>query len=416
MLDLAALLITLAAVFSYINYRFIKLPTTIGVMVLAMVLSLVLMSLGELGYALVEYRARAIIARIDFNEVLLQGMLSLLLFAGALHVDLEELAQRRWPIGVLATAGVITSTALVGIGAWVILNLVFGIPVSWLYCLLFGALISPTDPIAVLGILKSVHAPKSLEIKIAGESLFNDGVAVVIFTILFGLAVGGEDVTLGGAIGLFAKEALGGVLFGLVIGYLAYRMLKSIDGHNVEVMITLALVLGGYALALHLHVSGPIAMVVAGLMIGNQGRQLAMSDTTRDHLDVFWEMIDEILNAVLFVLIGLEMVILSFQENYLWASLLIVPLVLVARLICVGVPMQVMRRRFGFEFTPHAVKIMTWGGLRGGISVALALALPPVPERQVVLVLTYIVVLFSILVQGLTVGPLIRRTLPAAGE
>ena len=416
MLDLAALLITLAAVFSYINYRFIKLPTTIGVMVLAMVLSLVLMSLGELGYALVEYRARAIIARIDFNEVLLQGMLSLLLFAGALHVDLEELAQRRWPIGVLATVGVITSTALVGVGAWVILNLVFGIPVSWLYCLLFGALISPTDPIAVLGILKSVHAPKSLEIKIAGESLFNDGVAVVIFTILFGLAVGGEDVTLGGAIGLFAKEALGGVLFGLVIGYLAYRMLKSIDGHNVEVMITLALVLGGYALALHLHVSGPIAMVVAGLMIGNQGRQLAMSDTTRDHLDVFWEMIDEILNAVLFVLIGLEMVILSFQENYLWASLLIVPLVLVARLICVGVPMQVMRRRFGFEFTPHAVKIMTWGGLRGGISVALALALPPVPERQVVLVLTYIVVLFSILVQGLTVGPLIRRTLPAAGE
>ncbi len=414
MLDIIALLITLTAVFSYLNHRFIKLPTTIGVMALAMLSSLALMSLGELGYASIEQRAETIIASVDFNEVLMQGLLSLLLFAGALHVDLEELALKKWPIGVLATVGVVASTFLVGIATWIVLQFLFGVPVSLPYCLVFGALISPTDPIAVLGILKSAGAPKGLEIKIAGESLFNDGVAVVVFAILLGLAAGGADVTVGGVILLFIEEALGGIVFGLAIGYVAYLLLKSIDSYDIEVLITLALVLGGYALAIHLHVSGPIAMVVAGLMIGNHGRRLAMSDTTRDHLDAFWEMIDEILNAVLFVLIGLEVVILTFERDYLLASLLIVPLVLLARLISVGVPVAIMQRQFGFKFTPHVVKIMTWGGLRGGISVALALSLPPGPEREVVLALTYLVVLFSILVQGLTVGPLIRRTVTTA--
>jgi len=416
MLDIIALLITLTALFSYLNRRFIKLPTTIGVMVLAMLLSLILMSLGELGYAPIEQRAEAIIASIDFNQVLIEGMLSLLLFAGALHVDLEELARKKWPIGVLATAGVVASTFLIGIASWIVLNLLSGISISLLYCLLFGALISPTDPIAVLGILKSAGAPKSLEIKIAGESLFNDGIAVVVFTILLSLALGGADVTTGGILLLFAEEALGGIAFGLVIGYIAYRLLRSIDSYDVEILITLALVLGGYALAIHLHVSGPIAMVVAGLMIGNHGRRLAMSQTTREHLDTFWEMIDEILNAVLFVLIGLEVVILTFDRSHLLASLSIVPLVLLARLVCVGIPVTVMRRWFGFEFTPHAVKIMTWGGLRGGISVALALSLPAGPERHIVLALTYIVVLFSILVQGLTIGPLIRKTAAPAEQ
>ena len=415
MLNLVALLVTLTALFSYINHRFIKLPTTIGVMVLAMVLSLILMSLGELGYAPVEKRAEAIIGGIDFNQVLMQGMLSLLLFAGALHVNLEELAQKKWPIGILATVGVVASTFLVGIASWLVLD-VFGISISLLYCLLFGALISPTDPIAVLGILKSAKAPKSLEIKIAGESLFNDGIAVVVFAILLGLAVGGEEVTLSGVALLFAEEALGGIVFGLVIGYVAYLLLKSIDSYDVEILITLALVLGGYALAIHLHVSGPIAMVVAGLMIGNHGRRLAMSDTTREHLDTFWELIDEILNAMLFVLIGLEMIILTFERDHLLASLLVIPIVLLARLACVGVPVHVMRRRFGFTFSPHAIKIMTWGGLRGGISVALALSLPLGPERQIVLALTYIVVLFSILVQGLTVGKLIKATVAPAGS
>jgi CPA1 family monovalent cation:H+ antiporter len=416
MLDIVALLITLTALFSYLNRRWIKLPTTIGVMVLAMLLSLILMSLGELGYAPVEQRAEAIIASIDFNQVLMEGMLSLLLFAGALHVDLEELARKKWPIGVLATVGVVASTFLVGIASWMVLNFGFGISISLLYCLLFGALISPTDPIAVLGILKSAGAPKSLEIKIAGESLFNDGIAVVVFTILVSLAVGGAEVTVGGVVLLFAEEALGGIVFGLAIGFVAYFFLKTIDSYDVEILITLALVLGGYALAIHLHVSGPIAMVVAGLMIGNHGRRFAMSETTRENLDTFWEMIDEILNAVLFVLIGLEVVILTFERDYWMASLFIIPLVLAARLVCVGVPVTVMRRRFGFEFTPHAIKIMTWGGLRGGISVALALSLPTGPERQIVLALTYIVVLFSILVQGLTVGPLIRKTVAPAGQ
>ena len=416
MLNLVALLVTLTALFSYINHRFIKLPTTIGVMVLALVLSLILMSLGELGYAPVEQRAAAIIGGIDFNQVLMQGMLSLLLFAGALHVNLEELAQNKWPIGILATVGVVTSTFLVGIASWLVLNVLFGISISLLYCLLFGALISPTDPIAVLGILKSAKAPKNLEIKIAGESLFNDGIAVVVFAILLGLAVGGEEVTLGGVALLFTEEALGGIVFGLAIGYVAYLLLKSIDSYDVEILITLALVLGGYALAIHLHVSGPIAMVVAGLMIGNHGRSLAMSDTTREHLDTFWELIDEILNAMLFVLIGLEMIILTFEHDHLLASLLVIPIVLLARLACVGVPVHVMRRRFGFTFSPHAIKIMTWGGLRGGISVALALSLPLGPERQIVLALTYIVVLFSILVQGLTVGKLIKATVAPAGS
>lgn len=416
MLNLVALLVTLTALFSYINHRFIKLPTTIGVMVLALVLSLILMSLGELGYAPVEQRAAAIIGGIDFNQVLMQGMLSLLLFAGALHVNLEELAQNKWPIGILATVGVVASTFLVGIASWLVLNVLFGVSISLLYCLLFGALISPTDPIAVLGILKSAKAPKNLEIKIAGESLFNDGIAVVVFAILLGLAVGGEEVTLGGVALLFTEEALGGIVFGLAIGYVAYLLLKSIDSYDVEILITLALVLGGYALAIHLHVSGPIAMVVAGLMIGNHGRRLAMSDTTREHLDTFWELIDEILNAMLFVLIGLEMIILTFEHDHLLASLLVIPIVLLARLACVGVPVHVMRRRFGFTFSPHAIKIMTWGGLRGGISVALALSLPLGPERQIVLALTYIVVLFSILVQGLTVGKLIKATVVPAGS
>ncbi len=416
MLNLVALLVTLTALFSYVNHRFIKLPTTIGVMVLALVLSLILMSLGELGYAPVEQRAAAIIGGIDFNQVLMQGMLSLLLFAGALHVNLEELAQQKWPIGILATVGVVASTFLVGIASWLVLNVLFGISISLLYCLLFGALISPTDPIAVLGILKSAKAPKNLEIKIAGESLFNDGIAVVVFAILLGLAVGGEEVTLGGVALLFTEEALGGIVFGLAIGYVAYLLLKSIDSYDVEILITLALVLGGYALAIRLHVSGPIAMVVAGLMIGNHGRRLAMSDTTREHLDTFWELIDEILNAMLFVLIGLEMIILTFEHDHLLASLLVIPIVLLARLACVGVPVHVMRRRFGFTFSPHAIKIMTWGGLRGGISVALALSLPLGPERQIVLALTYIVVLFSILVQGLTVGRLIKATVAPAGS
>ncbi|MDX1655987.1 MAG: sodium:proton antiporter [Candidatus Competibacteraceae bacterium] len=410
MLDIAALLIALTALFSFINYHLFRLPTTIGVMLISLVLSVSLLGLGEFGYFTVSEQMEALVRSIDFDEVLLHGMLSLLLFAGAMHVDLDQLSRGAWPIGVLATVGVLASTFIVGLGAWGVFRFA-GLEVPLIYCLLFGSLISPTDPIAVLGILKRIGAPRSLEIKITGESLFNDGVAVVIFTILLTVAVGGEEIGPLDIGWLFVEEALGGALFGLVLGLLGFAMLKTVDSYHVEVLITLGLVMGGYALATRLHLSGPIAMVVAGLMIGNHGRTLAMSTTTVDHLDTFWEIVDEILNAVLFVLIGFEIVLLTFEGSYFLAAGLMIPLVLLTRLVCVGVPVTVMRRRFGFEFAPYAITVLTWGGLRGGISVALALVLPEGPARDEILVATYVMVLFSVVVQGLTIGPLVRYTL-----
>jgi len=410
MLDIIGLLITLTAVFSYVNHRYIKLPTTIGVMLIALIMSLVFIGLGEVGLLTIEGKVENLLQGIDFYEVLMHGMLSLLLFAGAMHIDLSELAARKWPIGILATVGTLSSTFLVGGASWWLFDLV-GISVPFIYCLLFGALISPTDPIAVLGILKSANAPKDLEIKIAGESLFNDGVAVVVFTILLGIAAGGAKISVSDVVLLFVEEAIGGTVFGLVIGYIAYRMLKSIDSYNVEVLITLGLVLGGYALAIQLHVSGPIAMVVAGLMIGNHGRSFAMSAHTRERLDTFWEIVDEVLNAVLFVLIGFEIILLKFTGATAAASAVMLVVVLLARFVCVGVPITLLRGRFSQEFSPHTVKILTWGGVRGGISVALALSLPSGPERDALLTVTYVIVLFSIVVQGLTIGKLIKYTL-----
>ena len=404
MLDVAALLVTLTAVFSYINHRYVRLPTTIGVMAIALVLSVVLIVASALGFGSTERQLEALLARLDFNFVLMKGMLSFLLFAGALHVDLDELRKRKWPIAVLATFGVVFSTCAVGGATRLVLG-VLGIELDWIYCLLFGALISPTDPIAVLGILKSVGAPKGLEIKIVGESLFNDGVALVVFLMLARVAAG-VDLTAASVAVLFLEEAVGGILFGLTIGYVAFRMLRSIDNYQVEVMITLALVLGGYALASAIHVSGPLAMVVAGLLIGNTGRSFAMSARTQEHLDTFWELVDEILNAVLFMLIGFELVVLSLEGRYLLAGCVLVPVVLLVRFVSVGVPFVIMRRFM--QLSPHAIKVLTWGGIRGGISVALALALPVRPERQLILTMTYVVVLFSIVVQGLTLGRVVR--------
>ncbi len=337
-------------------------------------------------------------------------MLSFLLFAGALHINLNDLAERKWSIGSLASVGVLLSTFLVGSAAWWLLG-ALGIGMPYLYCLLFGALISPTDPIAVLGLLKTAGAPKSLETKIAGESLFNDGVGIVVFLALLEVASGHHAVNAGEVTLLFVQEVVGGALFGLGLGYVAYRMLKSVDNYQVEVLITLALVFGGYALANSLHLSGPIAIVLAGLLIGNHGRAFGMSETTRHHLDVFWELIDEILNAVLFVLIGLEVMVLTFTRAHLVAGLLLIPIVLGARFVGVGIPITVLR--LFRSFTPGAVRILTWGGLRGGISVALALSLPAGPERETILTVTYILVVFSIVVQGLTLQRLMRRILPA---
>ncbi len=404
-LDVVALLVSLTALLAYANHRLLRLPTTIGVMLIALLLSLALIAAGEFGYG-VEAWAEKVVARIDFNEALMHGMLSFLLFAGALHVDLNDLARQKFIIGTLATAGILLSTFLVGSALYLLLPLAgFALPYVW--CLVFGALISPTDPIAVLGILKSAKVPKSLEVKVAGESLFNDGVGVVVFIVLLGVATRG-DVSAGAVVGLFALEAIGGVLLGLGLGMLTYWMLKSVDSYQVEVLLTLALVMGGYALASALHTSGPIAIVVAGLFIGNQGRRWAMSDTTREHLDTFWELIDEILNAVLFVLLGLEILVLSFRGEYLIAGLLVIPVVLLARWISVGLPVHLMRR--WRAFTPGAITVMTWGGLRGGISVALALSLPAESSaRELLIAITYVVVVFSILVQGLSVGAVVRR-------
>jgi CPA1 family monovalent cation:H+ antiporter len=405
MFDVAVACLVLTALLSYVNHRFIGLPPTIGVMGIALLLSFSLFGLDLLGYgALREYEV-SLLASVDFSEVLMQGMLSLLLFAGALHVDLSELKTYRWQIGILAVFGTLASTLLVGFGLWAVLPYA-GIDLPLAYCLVFGALISPTDPIAVMGILKSAGAPKSLEIVIAGESLFNDGVGVVLFTLILAMLASGEPPTASHAAWLLLEEGGGGIAFGLVLGYVTYRLLKSIDSYQEEVLITLAAVLGGYALANRLHVSGPLAMVVAGLIIGNHGRAWAMSDKTREHLDMFWELLDSILNAVLFVLIGLEVILIEFSANLALASVLVIALALSARLVSVGAPIGLLRRVF--DWPDNALKVLTWGGLRGGISVALALSLPAGPERDLVLALTYAVVVFSILVQGLSIGRLVR--------
>jgi len=405
-LNTIAILLTLSAVFSYLNYRFIKLPTAIGIMLISLVLSLLLIISGKLGFFDVSHQASTLIASIDFHETLIDGMLSFLLFAGALHINLNELSKQKWVILILATVGVVSSTFMIGGVSWIILN-ALELNISFIYCLLFGALISPTDPIAVIGILKTVGVPKSLEIKISGESLFNDGVAVVVFLVLLGIATGQGEASVSSISLLFIQEAIGGAVYGLIIGGLCFYMLRSVNNYQVEILLTLALVMGGYALASAIHVSGPIAMVVAGLLIGNHGRVLAMSDSTREHLDSFWELIDEILNAVLFLLIGLEVLILVYHIEYFLAALAIIPVVLLSRFISVGVPIQVMKKVR--EFSPGVVRLMTWGGLRGGISVALALSLPRGMEREVILAVTYAMVIFSILVQGLTLGSLAKQ-------
>lgn len=403
--QIVALLLSLTALASYVNYRFIRLPTTIGVMLVALLGSLGLLAAGHFNPAMAE-QASAWLRKVDFDDTLLHGMLSFLLFAGALHINLDDLAEQKVAIGFLALGGVLLSTLLFGTGIYFVLGWL-GLPLSFVWCLLFGSLISPTDPIAVLAILKSARVPRSLETKIAGESLFNDGIGVVLFLVLSEIAIGGHEVSVGHVAGLFAREALGGALFGVVVGYLTYRLLKSVDNYQVEVLLTLALVMGGYTLASAWHLSGPIAIVVAGLLIGNQGRALAMSDKTRVHLDTFWELMDEILNAVLFMLIGLEVLVLTFRGELLLAGVLAIPSLLLVRFASVGLPLGLLKR--WRSFTPGAVYILTWGGLRGGISVALALSLPLGREREIVLAITYVIVVFSILVQGLTVKSVVLK-------
>jgi CPA1 family monovalent cation:H+ antiporter len=418
--DVIAILMTLAAIFGYINHRWLKLEPTVGLLMISLASSLGIMGLHWIFPRLeIVTVIQKMLGSIDFNEALMHGMLGFLLFAGALHVDLEFFIRRKGTIASLATIGLLISTFLVGWLSWLLFNWL-GLPISFLACLVFGALISPTDPIAVMGTLKTLNAPKDLEANIAGESLFNDGVAVVIFTGLVTLMQaqsghGGGHGGHGGDFGapqiaiFFLREAGGGTLLGLACGYLAYRLMLSIDDYKVEVMLTLALVMGSYSLAWALHVSGPIAVVVAGILIGNRGRAFAMSEEVADYLEKFWELIDEILNALLFMLIGVEVLVMSFSGRGLLAGLIVIFIVLLARFVSVMIPIKIIGLRT--HFPPGVVRILTWAGLRGGISVALALSLAPGPEKNIILSSTYMVVLFSILVQGMTIKKVLRKFL-----
>lgn len=423
-LDIPAILLILATIFGAINYKFVKLPHTIGLMMVALVASLSLIALDltfpSLGMSIL---VNEFLGNIDFNVTLMQGMLSFLLFAGALHVDLDQLLENKWTILTFASIGVLVSSFVIGGGFWLISGAV-GLSLPFLVCLLLGVMVSPTDPVAVLGVLKTLQVPSPLKAKIAGESLFNDGVAVVLFSVLVSLVFGngGEEgletsFQLTSVIWLLTKEALGGLFLGLISGFIAFWLLRQIDDYVLEVLITLALVTGAYSIALHLHLSGPIAMVIAGLLIGNQGTSLAMSETTRMHVETFWELVDEILNSVLFLLIGLKIVFLLQHSSYDIAYPLLIGLFiaitllsLFARFLAIAVPVQI--KSLNSEVNPGTVPILTWAGIRGGVSVALALSLPSSSESELLLFVTYLVVLFSVAIQGLTIENVIKRYYP----
>lgn len=410
--DIAAILVSLAAACGVLNHFVIRLPSTVGLVVIGLAASLILVALNAVipGFSIDDVVRRHIL-EIDFADALLKGMLGFLLFAGALHVDFESLHEQKWAVALMATLGVLISTALVAAG----FHLITGVPI--LIAFVFGALISPTDPVAVLSLLKSIKVPKSLETKIAGESLFNDGVAYVVFLIATAIAfreASDSPITALEMAELFVLEAGGGAVLGGAAGWIVYRIMRRMDDYALEVLLTLALVMGTYSLAHALHMSGPIAVVVAGLLIGHSGVRYGMSATTREHVEAFWRLIDEILNAVLFLLIGLEVLTVAFDTVYLLYGLATILLVLVARAIAVGVPISALRLRRAF--TPGVVPIMTWGGLRGAISVALVLSLPDHPEKPLLLTVTYVVVIFSIVVQGLTTGRVVRHYMRKSGE
>lgn len=394
-------IIVLAAAFGYINQRFIKLPGGIGIMLISLIASLVIVALAAIFPAFFVKTSQAT-SSIDFQVVVMDVMLGFLLFAAAFHIDVKKLRSERLSIITFATIGVIISTFVIGTLLF-FTTLLFGLSVNYLYCLLFGALISPTDPIAVVGILKRQKIPVSLETRISGESLFNDGVAVVLFITFYEIAqTGVQNVSIWQIIWVFIREAGGGLLFGALLGYLGYMALSRIDNYVVEVLITLAIVMGGYSLAGQMHLSGPLTMVVAGLITGNKSMDEAMSDHTRDYIGKFWEMIDELMNAVLFLLIGFEMLIVPFNLTLLWLGCITIVIVLAGRLVSVSLPIRFLR--YKKSFSKSTIPILTWGGLRGGISVALALFVPKYMYGDMFVSITYIVVLFSIMVQGLTIG------------
>ncbi len=409
--EIGAFLIGLSALFGYINHRYLRAPHTIGLVLIALAASLALLVIESLVPAAnVDTLIVGVLGRIDFHETLMHGMLSFLLFAGALHVDLFALRSRYRTIGLMATAGTAVSTLVIGAVTWLLAGWA-GHSIPFVWALVFGALISPTDPVAVLALFRTVPVPPALKGTLAGESLFNDGVGVVVFTILVGVAVQGGEPSLLHIGELFAVEVLGGVVLGLVAGYVGYRAMHHLDEPNLEALITLAVVMVCYAAAIRLEASGPIAMVVAGLFIGNKGMKYAVSERSRDYLQKFWMLLDEILNSVLFLLIGLEVLIIARTGFDFWMGVLVIPVTLAGRWLAVFLSIAALRR--WEAFTKGAIPVLTWGGLRGGIAVALALSLPANEFRPLILHVTYVVVLFSIIVQGLTVTRLIRRVVPA---
>ncbi len=403
--ELTGLILFIVALFGYINGRFLRMPDTLGNTAIGLLASLAMLVLS-LKNETAHATAMRLLNAVNFSELMFHGMLGLLLFAGSLHVSVSKLRSQRIAIFLLASVAVLVSTLVVGYSFHFAMEFL-KLPIPLVYCFMFGALISPTDPIAVMGVLKKAGVPESLAAKITGESLFNDGTAVVLFLLLLGISQGGAAPTLSTVGTLFVKEVVGGLVLGVVLGYGAILMLKGMDSYPVEIITTLAVATGGYALAERLRVSAPLAVVVAGLIVGNTGAKVAMSDTTRTHLFAFWELLDEILNLVLFALIGLELLVMSFQEDSMLAGAIAIPLVLLARWVSVLVPLMAgpVRRRL----TRHAVTVLTWGGLRGGLSIALALSLPKFAGQAIVVMATYCVVVFSLLVQGATLGPLIGK-------
>ncbi|KAA0989367.1 cation:proton antiporter [Dyadobacter aurulentus] len=402
-----SVLIVLSAIFSYINARFLKLPASIGVMVIALLVSMGLIATDSL-FPRIFLGISTLIASVDLTEILMGAMLNFLLFAGAIHIHLEDLREQRLPVIIFSTVSVVISTFVIGFLMFNLLPLT-GIQIPLIQCLVFGALISPTDPIAVLGILKQAGVPKSLETKIAGESLFNDGMAVVVFILMLALARGEEvNTSFSGISMLLIKEALGGIALGMVLGFVGSQMIYRVDGYNVHVLITLAIVMGGHLVAQAMHMSGPLAMVAAGLVVGNYGKNLGgVSETERDYIDKFWELVDEILNAILFLIIGFELLLIPDLKQYGWAGVIAIAVVLFARFVSIYIPVKLIP--FRNKFGKKSITILVWGGLRGGVSIALALSIDNELNKEILLAVTYFVVLFSIIVQGLTVGKLTAK-------
>ena len=402
---LFSILICISALFAYLNFRFLKLPGAIGLMIISLLFSLLVLAIGYFN-PFVRDQASALFSKINFSELLLEIMLSFMLFAGAIHIKYEDLKNERLTIMAFATVSVVLSTFIVGYVTFYTLD-VFGIHVQLLNALLFGALISPTDPIAVLSILKSSGISRSLQTKMSGESLFNDGVAVVIYLIILQLSGPGNEISLQSIARLFLQEAVGGFFLGIILGYLGYRLVLQIDNYQVEVLMTLAIVMGGYTLSHFIHVSGPLAMVTSGIIIGNHGKNFGMSAITTEYVDKFWELIDEILNAFLFVIIGLELLLIHTSQKIIFISLLLIVVTVLARYISLWIPSLAIRLKEKIQ--QRTLILLTWGGLRGGISIALALSIPSEMNKDLWVTITYVIVCFSILIQGLTIGKLARK-------